>query len=90
MPGCSNNGCWIENKFIGTRAICQCLAPLGPENEQALKHKISTLQSNLRTAIKWMEWWLDQNECECEDGLHHCGRTERLKELQSMKKALEL
>ena len=36
---------------------------------------------------KWMEKWLDDNECECEGG-HFCGRDERMNELRIIKNAI--
>jgi hypothetical protein len=42
-----------------------------------------------KVGAKWMEWWLDQNECECEHG-HTCGRPERLAELRQIKEAIAL
>ena len=35
--------------------------------------------------IRWLEFWLSHHECECEDGLHQCGRIEREEELKQMK-----
>lgn len=34
--------------------------------------------------IRWLEFWLSHHECECEDGLHRCGRHEWEEELRKM------
>ena len=39
------------------------------------------------TGVKWMRWWLNRYECECE-GPHTCGRTKREVELRSMEAAI--
>jgi hypothetical protein len=45
------------------------------------------LLSAAKTGAKWMRWWLEQNECECEYG-HTCGKTERMRELEEMEAAI--
>jgi len=37
---------------------------------------------------KWMEFWLEEDLCDCE-GVHICGKTERKKELKVIKELLE-
>ena len=32
--------------------------------------------------------WLDMNECDCEDGVHICGRPKRRRQLDKIKTAL--
>ena len=43
---------------------------------------IERLKDAARIGSKWMEFWLSQNECECEDGLHYCGRNDREADLK--------
>ena len=45
MAGCGNRGCFIEKpKGQGTNGRCNCLRPLGKENEQAVKWKMVQLE----------------------------------------------
>ena len=44
MAGCGNHGCFIEKpEGQGTNGRCNCLRPLGKENEQAVKRKLTQL-----------------------------------------------
>ena len=44
MAGCGNHGCFIEKpKGQGTNGRCNCLRPLGKENEQVVKRKLTQL-----------------------------------------------
>ena len=36
---------------------------------------------------RWLKWWLDSNECECENG-HACGKTERAEEWERLDASL--
>jgi len=40
------------------------------------------------TAARWMQWWLDQDVCECEGPEHACGRTERERELENLRREI--
>ena len=45
MAGCGNHGCFIEKpKGQGTNGGCNCLRPLGKENEQIIKRKLHQLE----------------------------------------------
>ena len=55
-----------------------------PEREAS---ECSGLLSAAQTGAKWMRWWLEQNECECEAG-HSCGKPERMRELEQMERAI--
>ena len=45
MAGCGNHGCFIEKpKGQGTNGRCNCLRPLGRENEQVVKRKLTQLE----------------------------------------------
>ena len=45
MAGCGNHGCFIEKpKGQGTNGGCNCLRPLGKENEQIVKRKLHQLE----------------------------------------------
>ena len=44
MAGCGNHGCFIEKpNGQGTNGRCNCLRPLGKENEQVVKRKLTQL-----------------------------------------------
>ena len=44
MAGCGNHGCFVEKpEGQGTNGSCDCLRPLGKENEQIIKRKLSLL-----------------------------------------------
>ena len=44
MAGCGNHGCFVEKpKGQGTNGRCNCLRPLGKENEQVVKRKLTQL-----------------------------------------------
>ena len=44
MAGCGNHGCFIEKpEGQGANGRCKCLRPLGKENEQAVKRKLTQL-----------------------------------------------
>lgn len=46
------------------------------------------LRDALKIGIEWMEYWLNQDECDC--GEHHiCGKPQREEELKFMKKVLK-
>ena len=51
------------------------------------KMKENDLLSAAKTGAKWMRWWLEENECDCE-GSHICGRTERMRELEQMERVI--
>lgn len=42
----------------------------------------------LKIATEWMEWWLGEDYCDCEEGHHTCGKHEREKELKLMQDAI--
>ena len=45
MAGCGNHGCFIENpEGQGTNGRCNCLRPLGKENEHIVKRKLHQLE----------------------------------------------
>ena len=45
MAGCGNHGCFIEKpKGQGTNGGCNCLRPMGKENEQIIKRKLHQLE----------------------------------------------
>ena len=51
MAGCGNHGCFIEKpKGQGTNGGCNCLRPLGKENEQIIKRKLHQLEFYRRRA----------------------------------------
>lgn len=49
--------------------------------------ELNDLLSAAKTGAKWMRWWLEQDECECEYG-HTCGKLERMCELEQMEAAI--
>ena len=45
MAGCGNHGCFVEKpKGQGMNGRCNCLRPLGKENEQVVKRKMVQLE----------------------------------------------
>ena len=45
MAGCGNHGCFIERPSgQGTNGSCNCLRPLGKENEQVVRRKLTQLE----------------------------------------------
>lgn len=59
-----------------------------PETGTALAGRDSIeLLSAAKTGAKWMRWWLEQDECECEYG-HACGKPDRTRELEQMEAAI--
>jgi hypothetical protein len=49
--------------------------------------KLEAVVEAAKVLAKWMQWWLDENLCEC-DGIHTCGRTQREQELNKFRQAL--
>jgi hypothetical protein len=53
-----------------------------------------TLLEAAKLAAKWMEFWLDEDECDCdgEGGVAHgqCGKDARTRELNEIKAAIAL
>ena len=47
------------------------------------------LLETLEKAASWMRFWLDQQECDCPEIYHTCGRYDREKELEEMQAALK-
>ena len=54
-----------------------------------VKEKNEQLREMVAIGAKWMEWWLNEDMCDCEGIYHTCGRDERKKELERMKQVLE-
>lgn len=71
----------VENNNMKTACGDAIIARLMDENER--------LRESLKIGVEWMEFWLNEDICDCEDGVHICGRNEREKELRIMKQALE-
>lgn len=44
-----------------------------PDELEKRAQRIAELLGALRITTDWMQWWLDQHDCECE-GSHTCGR----------------
>lgn len=55
--------------------------------QQKTEDIFDDLLSAAKTGAKWMRWWLEQDECECEYG-HTCGKNERLRELKQIEAAI--
>lgn len=66
--------CFVDHKHL-----------TGNSDTVAKSPACNALLSAAKTGAKWMEWWLDQQECECEGG-HFCGKDERMNELRIMKR----
>lgn len=46
------------------------------------------LREAATVALKWMDWWLDSELCECDGYGHVCGKTERKREADALRHAL--
>lgn len=53
-----------------------------------LQAENAKLRAALEVAVHWMQFWLDQQECDCPEIYHTCGRYDRERELEQMKDAL--
>ena len=47
------------------------------------------LLETLEKAASWMRFWLDQQECDCPEIYHTCGRYDRERELEQMQAAIK-
>lgn len=75
------------------REITDSLSKLVAEQKAALKDahvKCALLLEAATTGAEWMRWWLEKRECECEDALHSCGRSDREKELARMEQIIRV
>lgn len=52
-----------------------------------LAEQRAALLAALQVSMRWMEWWLSHDLCECE-GNHVCGKTERQAELDGCRAAI--
>ena len=63
MAGCGNHGCFIEKpKGQGTNGRCKCPRPLGKENEQVVKRKLTQFEfykRRVEEVEKVLADWLD-------------------------------
>ena len=50
-----------------------------------VKEDYATLLKKADILAKWMSWWIDEKECDCESN-HCCGIEDRIKELEDYKK----
>lgn len=74
--------CNTPGETTCTQAYCDC----------GKRRNISASDSNellsaAKAGAKWMRWWLEQNECDCEH-IHTCGKIERKRELEQMEAAI--
>ena len=53
-----------------------------------LSEAINPLIDALVEAHEAIKGWLDMNECDCEDGVHICGRPKKRRQLDLIKTAL--
>lgn len=54
---------------------------------QAKLEKAEKVIETQGLSVKWMKWWLDNQECDCES-VHVCGKTERIHEFKQIELAL--
>ena len=47
-----------------------------------------TIIEAAKLGARWMRWWLQHSECDCETS-HSCGLDERRKELAEIEKAIK-
>lgn len=67
--------------------IADILLEVRPQIE-ALKARVVELHTAASTGAKWMDWWLGESLCDCENG-HHCGWDDRAAELQHINSVLQ-
>lgn len=60
---------------------------LGPITAQQAE-QFDALRKASEVALKWMDWWLDSELCECDGHGHICGKTERRREADALRRAL--
>lgn len=48
---------------------------------------VNDLLPAAKSCAKWMRWWIDQNDCDCE-GIHVCGLIERSRELEGLERII--
>ena len=86
-------GPWRSEKYCvwaGDKYIAGTQTGIG-EPQEANARLIAAapeLHEWLKVATEWMEWWLGEDYCDCEEGHHTCGKHERDKELKLMQAAI--
>lgn len=53
-----------------------------------LEAQCAAMREALEIAASWMQWWLENEPCECDATGHICGLRDRQKELKQIKEAL--
>lgn len=57
-------------------------------HEYEVAEQFDALRKASEVALKWMDWWLDSELCECDGHGHICGKTERRREADALRRAL--
>ncbi len=74
--------------MLMVKAVENSRAAAEAEIEHHVRKRVELTQA-VRPAVEWMEWWLDQQECECEGIGHNCGRDGRQREYRVARAALD-
>jgi hypothetical protein len=61
------------------------LGPLTPADTEQLVR----LRDAAAVALKWMDWWLDSELCECDGYGHVCGKDQRKREADALRNVLD-
>jgi hypothetical protein len=81
---------WASFDHWGTGNVDELRAYIGHlhRGRDALREENTALRTAATPVLAWLEWWLDERECEC-DGTHTCGWTERHAEAVALRAALD-
>jgi hypothetical protein len=77
-----NTNHYLENRLH--RAFEAGIKAASPADTEQLVR----LRETSAVALKWMDWWLDSELCECDGYGHVCGKTERKREADALRNAL--
>lgn len=80
---CTNISTSTEDAQPADTILCpQCKTTFHP-----FEQRITALKDALAITIKWMDWWITQQECDCEMN-HRCGIDVRKQELEKAREIL--
>ncbi len=73
---------WIADAGIGT-------VPIGIKLKESMEAELGRLRDLASPLVGAIEAWLEQDLCDCPPEGHFCGRTERQRECEALREALE-
>jgi len=82
---------------VGDQRLAEFIeAPLSPiqvserweATVRVAEARVAALETAATVALKWMDWWLNEDMCECEGIGHRCGWSERKAEADTLRAAL--